>query len=243
MKHQPPAHLGDRFQRIALYHAAARASAGHFKIYALLTGLELQCLKVELGIVSGTRTDLKKETSETVSEVPADDILNGRSWGEFVEDELDLTARTANNYVNAYMTIIHAAPKVCEKLIAAARVKRDTATKALPDHLSQEDALDLFQPRELEDLVKALDPWTLSELYEKPLKRIDRNAHNEIAREQNDKKQRQIYFDFWLDPRGTVGKQVERKTYLKLPRPERQRLLETLDIVRADLRESLRGVK
>jgi hypothetical protein len=227
-----PGELSTRLERIRGWHGIATAQAWKLKLMVFFAGMEIQGLKAALGVTQGARSDaeeLRKRVSE-VSKGKAD------SWDEWVEIECGITSRTVRNYVAAYQSICQAAPKVVERILAIAAPRIDTAQPlALPD---PEAVMATIPQAELAAFRDATDPWTLSELYARPLKAAQAQHLEETAKAASKKIEQQTMLKFWFDD---FDGKVRTKSHLRLPRPQREMLLNTLEVTIKELRDSLRS--
>lgn len=216
-----------RVQRIQFWHSQAQLTGWKFKLFAFFAGLELKALKQELGVSQGA-------TSETVSEVGG--------WDAYVEKHCGFTARTARNYAHCYENICQAVPNLANRLIKAAQAQlQDGQGNLLPERstLQPEEALKLVSEKDLAAFAQAADEWSLHELYAKPEKSAGANAA--LAKSKADLEKRQLAFDFWVSTKGDFNKRLEAKSYLRLPKPQRQVLADRLSLMLADLKQSLKG--
>lgn len=222
--------IAARVSRLAKYHGLVKGRAAEIKLLAFLVGLELKCLRDDLGITSGSRTDIA--TSETVSEV-----LQGRSWDDYIEEECGFTARTARNYITAYENVCLKVPKLADKLIAGCKSSLTSTTAGIMPVTAERVEFLIPDPKALEEFCEVADEWSLHELYERPIKRakVEENARQSAAAAA--KRKGQAVFDFWFDD---FAQAAEQKNYLRLPRNHQQQLLQKLEIVVADLRKTIK---
>lgn len=222
--------ISQRLERIRSWHNISRDQAWKLKLIVFFAGMEIQALKAELGITAGNPEKVK---SETVSE-----LTNGkcRTWDELVELHCGMTQRTALNYVTAYENICREAPGFVEAVLKVAE-PRITGVKqplALPDPNA---AIAKIPEEELEKFREAMDPWSLRELYIRPMKPAQAQIVEELEKAKAAKRDVQTYLKFWFDELDT---NIKNRSYLRLPKPQREMLLNTLEITIKELRDSLR---
>jgi hypothetical protein len=230
----PASQIETRLDRIRSWHAITSAKAFETRLLIFFTGMEIKGLMSELGITQGARTDLPG-TSETISEVSRG---KAETWQELLALECGITDRSARNYVAFYEQMIFRAPAFVEWVIkhAAPRIEGPSdKLLALPDPHAVIAKID---PEALQAFRDANDPYTLSELYEKPLKPAIAQARAEQAKKKSDEKEEQAYFDFWC---GEMEKAARKRTWHVLPPPQRKVLLETLENTIREIKASLKG--
>jgi hypothetical protein len=224
------ANLPLRLDRIRGWHRATVSQAWRLKLQVFFTGMEIQALKADLGITNGRPSD---EKSEFVS-----DFSGGKAstWEELIETSCDITSRTARNYVAAYQNMSAAAPAVVERIIKLAAPRLEAAQ---PLALADPDAIIAAIPeKELAAFRDAVDPWNLSELYQRPLKAAAAQIAEETAKQQSKQTAQQGMLKFWFDD---FDAKLRTKSHLKLPRAQREVLLNTMEITIKELRDSLRS--
>lgn len=219
-----------RVQRIQFWHSQAQLTGWKFKLFAFFAGLELKALKQELGVSQG-------KTSDTVSEVES-------GWDAYVEKHCGFTGRSARRYVNCYENICQDVPALASRLIKAAQAQlQDGQGNLLPERstLQPEEAVKLLSEKDLAAFAQAADEWSLHELYAKPEKSATTTAKAAHAKAEAERERRQLAFDFWLSTKGDFSKRLENKSYLRLPKPQRQQLADRLSLLLADIKQSLKG--
>jgi hypothetical protein len=224
--------IAARIDRLKLWHTGAKASATRLKLFVFLAGLEGQAIKDVLGIVERRRTDLG-ETAETISAV-----TGGESFSNWIEAQTGITYRTFNNYITAYFNMDVAAPEIAGRIRAASDIRLESHSAPLALQTQIEESIRKISPADIEAFSAALDPWNLSDLYQKPLKPAQVREQNEEAKAKSDLRDRDHQLEFWFDE---FEKKAERFHYLKLPRPHREALLERLTGMIRDLKDSLRN--
>jgi hypothetical protein len=226
-----PGNIATRIERIRSWHNASRNQAATLKLLAFFTGMEIKALHDDLGITPGNPA--LTGNSETVSE-----LTNGRcrTWAELVEDQCGMTERTARNYVSLYEYLCMKAPAFVEAVLAVAAPRLDKIREplALPDPQASiakipADAMDAFHA--------ATDPWSLSEMYRRPMKPAHVQMQVELAKAASQKVEAQTYLKFWFDD---LEAKIKNRSYLRLPRPQREMLVDTLELTLKDLKASLR---
>lgn len=227
-----PGNISTRLERIRSWHGAARTQAATLKLVAFFTGMEIKALHDDLGISQGMRNDLDG-TSPTVGEV-----TDGRckNWQELVEDQCGISEQTARNYVALYDNICAKAPAFAEAVLAVAAPRLDKIRKplALPD---PQASIAKIPAEAMEAFHEATDPWSLSELYRRPMKPAQVQMRAELAKAEAKKIEQQTYMHFWFKD---LEKSIKNRTYLRLPRPQREMLVDTLELTLKDLKASLR---
>lgn len=225
--------LSIRLDRVHQYHALATSRAAEFKLAAVLTGLELYCLRTELGIGQGTRTDIA--TSDTLSEV-----LKARSWEDFVEEECGFTARTARRYVAAYEGLRDHLPKLADQLLKLAPARIADPEGNLIGDIRPTDPTAVrsgISPEDFRKFAEALDDWSLHELYERPMKR----AKSPATKPEPVSKtlERQSTFQFY---ESTLDKWLEQQDWKVLSPVQKTVLLTKLQKATAELKKELAKV-
>ena len=222
--------LSTRLERIRSWHNVSREQAWKLKLIVFFAGMEIQALKDDLEITAGNPD---KVNSETVSE-----LTNGKAttWEELIELECGMTYRTAHNYVLAYHNICAAAPTFAEAILKHAAPRLDGMKKplALPDPGA---AIAAIPEEELEKFRDATDPYNLKDIYARPLKPAQAQMQAELAKAHSKKVEVQGYLKFWFDE---LDSKIKNRSYLRLPKPQREMLLETLELTIKELRDSLR---
>lgn len=225
--------ISTRLERIRSWHNVSREQAWQLKLIVFFAGMEIQALKDDLGVTERQRTDIDG-TAETVSAV-----TNGKAttWEELVELECGMTYRTAQNYVTAYHNICAAAPSFAEAIlkVAAPRLDGKKACLALPDPGA---VIAKIPEEELEKFRDATDPWSLREIYARPMKAAQAQIVEEIEKAKSKQREVQGFLKFWFDE---LESNVKRHTYLRLPRKQRELLLNTLEITVSEIKESLKS--
>ena len=228
-----PGNLSIRLERISAWQQLASRRAWELKLIVFFAGMEITFLKAALGVTNG-RPDCEK--LDTVS-----NLTNGRAdtWQELLELKCGMTARTARRYVVAYEHMCAVAPstvaKICEAFGPPCMDK--PITLALPDPAR---AFEKVPEEDMEAFREAFDPYSLSELYEKPVPHAIVLARNDRAKKESDAREEQAVMAFWLDAFDT---QVRHNSYLVLPVPQRKAVLETLEAAVAEIKASLRREK
>ena len=228
--------LSTRLERIRSWHNVSREQAWKLKLIVFFAGMEIQALKDDLGVTQGSRSDLSA-TSETVSEVEKYSKGKATTWEELVELECGMTARTANNYVTAYHNICAAAPTFAEAILKHAAPRLDGMKKplALPDPGA---AIAAIPEEELEKFRDATDPYNLREIYARPMKPAQAQILEELEKDKSKKREIQGFLKFWFDE---LESNVKSHSHLRLPRKQRELLLNTLEITVREIKDSLRS--
>lgn len=224
--------ISTRLERIRSWHQLTATKAFETRLLIFFTGMEIAALKGDLGITQGCRSDLSR-TSEMISEV-----TNGKAetWEELLSLETGMTARTARNYVAFYDQMILRAPAFVQWCIQHAAPRLEGPSDKLLCLPDPHAVIVTIDKEALQAFRDATDPYTLSELYEKPLKPAIAQARTEHAKKKSDEKEEQAYFDFWC---GKMEKAARSRTWQVLPPPQRKVLLETLETTVAEIKASL----
>ena len=229
-----PGNISIRLERISAWQQLASRRAWELKLIVFFTGMEIVFLKTALGVRECQRTDIDG-TADIVSAV-----TNGRAttWGELIELKCGMTERTARRYVVAYDRMCGVAPSTVAKICEAFGPCPDKPfALALPD---PDVAFAKVPEEDMEAFREAFDPYSLSELYEKPVPHAIVLARNAHAKKESDDREEQAVMAFWLDAFHT---QTQRNSYLVLPVPQRKAVLETLETAVAEIKASLRREK
>jgi hypothetical protein len=221
---------------IRAMHLSVQQDAGLLKLKAFTLGLYLAHLKVILGVAPGNPAF--KANSATVAELgdPELEKLRDLPWEEVVEQHLGMTYSTSKNYLAAYQNVTSAHPKLAKRMVDCLMPEQ----KALPETalLQKAQSGDLIPEQAKQDFLTTLDPWSLSDLYEKPLKRAKPKSPAHKSREQIQAEQ--TSFEFYQD---SLIRIERRGDYLMLPRHQREALLGEFVKITNALRKSLAGRK
>jgi len=231
-----PGNISIRLERISAWQQLASRRAWELKLIVFFTGMEITFLKTALGIRPGAApADYSATVADTVSE-----LTKGRAttWVELIELKCGMTERTARRYVVAYDRMCGVAPSTVAKICEAFGPCPDKPfALALPD---PDVAFAKVPEEDMEAFREAFDPYSLSELYEKPVPHAIVLARNAHAKKDSDDREEQAVMAFWLD---AFHAQTQRNSYLVLPVPQRKAVLETLETAVAEIKASLRREK
>jgi hypothetical protein len=223
----PSSTITARIDRLKLWHTGAKASATRLKLFVFLAGAEITCLKSDLGITQGRTSDIMSEVGESVK------------WITHLEQQSGITERTIRRYCMGYFNMSKAAPDLAQRILTAADI-----TLALDDsrpmalQLQIEESIKRIPTEDIEAFCEALDPWNLSELYQRPLKAAQVETLNAEAKAASKKRDDDHQLVFWF---GELDTRIRRSEHLQLPRDQRVILLEAFETAVRELRESLKG--
>lgn len=217
-----------RVTRIRAWHQHASGAAWRLKLLVFFAGMEIQGLKAELGVSAGRPEKFGNGFR-----------INGKTyatWEEIVVSECGLTSRTARNYATAYANMCEAAPAVVNQIMAAAGPQLANCEQlTLPD---PDAAIAAVAEEDLIAFRDALDPWSLSELYQKPMSAVQAQIAEETAKKDSQTSEKQAMLQFWFED---FDGRLKSKSHLKLPKKQREMLLNTMEITVKELRDSLRS--
>lgn len=225
-----PERISIRLQRISQMHAATKDQAWKLKLAVFFMGMEVQALKAELGVSQGG--DRANQNGFALLG------KNYATWEELIEREAGITSQTARNYVTAYENICQVAPDVVNRILRLASPTIDRIEGKTP--LALPDAEGVIQTIPEKDLVafrEAVDPWGLSQLYQKVLKPAQAQIIEEATKTQARLSEQQALLKFWFED---FDSRMQKRDYLKIPPKQRELLLNSLEVVTKEIRDSLR---
>lgn len=177
--------------------------------------------------------DLSKSGGNAVAAAFPDKSYS--TWADVIEGECEVCERSGRNYVSAYDSICAVLSHDLQarlREVSGVFLEANPKPLALPDR----DSVVAAMPKsELQAFCEAVDPFTLNELYERPIKRAKRLKQEVQERAKRELTQAEF---FWFD---TFEKQRRDKLHLRLERPHREALLNSLQVMVRELRESLKN--
>lgn len=212
--------------RLNVWHQNTRRTAAEFKFYAFLAGAEIMSIKAAMGV------------NENSGRPKDGDI----SFAQWIEEHAGISYSTANRYCNAYLNIMRRnleLDKLPQKILDAVDIylkTGDATEKSLTDKASK--AMQLMDHKRIEDFLTALDPWSLSELYERPIKTVAAQEKLEETKRKNEERERQLLMKFWFND---FRSRLQSHEHLHLGTQERQIILEDLEAAVRDIRASLKA--
>lgn len=223
--------------RFKLWHASIKRDALSLKLRSYFAGLEIQHLRSHFEAIHGP--------IQRGGKPDAKPLVTFQQW---LEENLEITARTARRYHTQFTSISTHFPKHADKLNHW--WQNMLQPLMLNDNGSSDEAQNFVNlatrnahadlPAEgLQDILAHADEWDLHDLLEVPIKEA-RGSHKTVGEDPQpgDPKHRehQLLIDFWTS---TFPRRLERDEILRLPKPEREaiaaRLEETLTKLKATL--------
>lgn len=229
--------------RFRAFHEAARGSVISLKLAKYFAGIEVQTL-------ADLHADTYGETRGTDNEGP--------TLSQYLEDALGVTYRTAHRYRTHFLSCTQHAPQIADKLTAwwtkwkdsseapqaieAPAKPKGKGKAALATTAPQPQALTLHEvckltADDLQSLISHADEWGLNELFEAPLKDVTPPT-DPTPKASADQIERLA--KFWLSD---LSRRALNNEFLKLPKPQREALLTTLEEATDKLKHSLNGKK
>ena len=237
--------------RFRAFHETVKGNVLYMKLAKFLGGIEVQTLCDLHGEMYGeTRGGDHKTDSLSV-------LLE-----TFLEERLEVTARTARRYKNHFLSCTQEKPELAAKLVAWWKGWKESAaltltqaapaptptgkgkkSEALVNAAAAPSALALHEvcnlaANEVQELLDHADAWGLHELFEKPLKDVTPPA--ETGEDDTgpglDAKERLA--KFWLKD---FCRRALNNEFLKLRRQEKEALLITFEEATLKLKSSLEG--
>lgn len=232
----PNAEAQASIARFQIFHGAAKGSVLSLKLAKFFAG-------IEVGNLCDLHAEQYGETRGSDGTAPTQE--------QWLEDNLNVTARTARRYRTHFLVAAQQAPEVSAKLTdwwkkwkattdkaLAAPVKALTNGKTKKAAPKKAKALALQEvcklaAAEIDDIVDQPDQWGLHELFEKPLKDVtpptggsgsNADASAKLAK-------------FWLED---FARRALNNEFLKLPKVQREALLTTLEETTGKLKDSLK---
>ncbi len=239
--------------RFRVMHEAAKGSVMALKLAKFFAGIEVQTL-----------CDIHDEEHGETRGRPAASEINDTplsliSAGEFLEDSLGVTKRTAYRYRAHFVSCTQDKPELAEKLrkwwlkwkdeaalsLPAAEVGTKKGTKKGTGQLVTTAAHTLalhevcnLAAKDMQDLLDHADAWGLHELFEKPVKDVTPPSDEADDDGRDDAKERLA--KFWLKD---FSRRALNHEYLKLRKQDREALLTTWEEATNKLKDSLKGGK
>lgn len=223
-----------RLDRIRTWHKITSQRASETRLLIFFAGMEIQGLKSALGITERQRTDIDG-TAERVSAVSGG---QAKTWQDLLELKTGMTARTARNYVAFYEMVVYSAPEFAHWVLehAAPRIDDDSEKfLALPD---PHTVIANIDPSALQKFQEATDPYSLSQLYQRPLKPAEVAALTDKSKKKAEEKDQAQQLTFWF---GEVATKIKSKEYLRFGLRHRVMLLDELELAVRELKASLKG--
>lgn len=242
--------LQDCVTRFRAFHEAAKGSVVALKLAKFFAGIEVQTL-----------CDIHAETFGETRGKPSDDEkwtgVSTISLGDFLEQQLGVTDRTARRYKNHFLTCTQDKPELAEKLRKWWLKWKDDAALQLgpaedqakgkakpgetqmvtagPTALALHEVCNLAA-KDVQDLLDHADDWGLHELFEVPVKDVTPPSPEDPqdGAGQDDPKQRLA--KFWLKE---FCRRALNNEFLKLRRQDKEALLTTFEEAVTKLKSSL----
>lgn len=231
---QPDAATEAAIARFAFWQAGIAQDALSLKLRTYFAGLEIEHLRSHFEAIHGPiRRGGSKDSRPLVA------------FSTWIEENLQVTSRTANRYLAQFRDITTTAPKVAAKLnqwweaeMLPRQINEGNADKTTLQ--SREDLANLVPAASLQTLLTHADEWGLNDLLEQPLKQAKTSGGSSGSGDDEPldakAREKQLLLDFWCQQ---LPRRLDRDEILRLPKREREalatRLEETLNKVKATL--------
>jgi hypothetical protein len=214
--------------RFEHFHRAICSGALELKLMQYYAGLEVSTLyELHQSIHGETRGGAGDKSAPTLE--------------SFIEDNLNVTSRTARKYRGLFLSIVAEAPAISDQLnIVWARVAIDhrSAQDDGSHAITLPPSISLLNAAALQEVCKHADEWALHELFEVPLKDAGGTPDDQSQNEDNSKAAAKArVLKFWLTDFTRRSLQNE---FLKLPRAQKEAVLTTLEEAVNTLKDNLK---
>lgn len=237
--------------RFRAFHEAAKGSVVALKLAKFFAGIEVQTLcDIHEETFGETRGGDHSEAKRTG--------LSTLTLGQWLEDQLGVTDRTARRYKNHFLSCTQEKPELAEKLrkwwlkwkddaalqLTAADVQTNKGkgkagetqiVTAAPSALALHEVCNLAA-KDVQELLDHADSWGLSELFEKPLKDVTPPAREETEDDEARDNTKERLAKFWLQD---FCRRALNNEFLKLRKQDKEALLTTFEEAVTKLRSSL----
>lgn len=206
--------LTGHVSRFQAFHGLACKSALELKLAKYLAGLEVNALY-------DLHEELHGETRGRPGAEEKTDSLSVISLESFLEQHLNVTARTARRYRNHFLSITSAAPQLAEKLNAKWKaLALPQAAQALPENATAGFDLSALQrdgtlnADTVQELCTHADEWGLHEMFEAPQRDVTPPEPGEEEEDDSKKAKKAAVLKFWTE---SVVKRLDQEELFRLP--------------------------
>lgn len=229
--------LTGHISRFQAFHGLVCKSALEIKLAKYFAGLEVNALydlhREQYGETRGR--PLAEGNTESTSVISLED---------FLEQHLNVTARTARKYRNHFLSVTSSAPETAERLNGTWRklaLKGDPATDDSALSITSLQAVGTLHADVMQALCAHADEWGLNELFEAPQRDVTPPSEPEPGDDSADKKAKKAAMvAFW-----TVGliKRFDQDEYLRLPATQLEAVVNKMEEAAKKAREVLAAKK